>query len=80
MQSSQPSQDPLIPGPSPEETRERAEPGPETPHRAIRSFVLRQGRVTDAQQRALGELLPRFGIAYAGRPLDFEAAFGRVAP
>ena len=29
--------------------------------RKIRSFVLRQGRFTDAQQRAFDELWPRFG-------------------
>ena len=50
------------------------------PHRAIRSFVLRQGRVTIAQQRALDELLPRFGIPYVGKALDLDAAFGRHAP
>ncbi len=50
------------------------------PHRAIRSFVLRQGRVTIAQQRALDELLPRFGIPYANKPVDLDAAFGRHAP
>ena len=50
------------------------------PHRAIRSFVLRQGRVTIAQQRALDDLLPRFGIPYANKPLDLDTAFGRHAP
>lgn len=49
-------------------------------HRAIRSFVLRQGRVTAAQQRALDELLPRYGIPYAPQPLDLDRAFGRSAP
>jgi len=49
-------------------------------HRAIRSFVLRQGRVTAAQQRALDELLPRYGIPYAPLPLDLDRAFGRSAP
>jgi tRNA (guanine-N7-)-methyltransferase len=49
-------------------------------HRAIRSFVLRQGRVTAAQQRALDELLPRYGILYAPQPLDLDRAFGRSAP
>ena len=48
--------------------------------RHIRSFVLRQGRVSHAQQRALDELKPRFGIAYAAQPLDLDAAFGRRAP
>ena len=49
-------------------------------HRAIPSFVLRQGRVTAAQQRALDELLPRYGIPYALQPLDLDRAFGRSAP
>ena len=48
--------------------------------RHIRSFVLRQGRVTPAQQRACDTLLPRFGIPYAARPLDLAQAFGRNAP
>src|SRR5450830_773184 len=48
--------------------------------RHIRSFVLRQGRVSPAQQRACEELLPRFGIPYAAQPLDLAQAFGRGAP
>ncbi|NNM83583.1 MAG: tRNA (guanosine(46)-N7)-methyltransferase TrmB [Burkholderiales bacterium] len=46
----------------------------------IRSFVLRQGRVSNAQQRAHDNLLPLFGIEYTGEPLDLAAAFGRNAP
>ena len=49
-------------------------------HRRIRSFVLRQGRFTDAQQRAFDEQWPRFGLDYTGTPRDFDAAFGRHAP
>ena len=48
--------------------------------RAIRSYVLRQGRVTPAQERAYADLFPRFGIAYAPTPLDPVAVFGRRAP
>ncbi|MFZ5523515.1 MAG: tRNA (guanosine(46)-N7)-methyltransferase TrmB [Pseudomonadota bacterium] len=48
--------------------------------RHIRSYVLRQGRVSPAQQRACETLLPRFGIAYAAQALDLEQAFGRTAP
>ncbi len=48
--------------------------------RRIRSYVLRQGRTTPSQQRALDELFPRFGIAHATAPLDSRAVFGRAAP
>jgi tRNA (guanine-N7-)-methyltransferase len=50
------------------------------PHRAVRSFVARAGRMTTAQERAWRELWPRFGIEDDARPLDFEALFGRDAP
>jgi tRNA (guanine-N7-)-methyltransferase len=50
------------------------------PRRGIRSFVLRAGRITAAQKRALEELMPRYGLAFAGAPLDLDAAFGRRAP
>ncbi len=49
-------------------------------NRPIRSYVLRQGRFSPAQQRARTELLPRFGIEYRAEPLDFAEAFGREAP
>ena len=49
-------------------------------HRPIRSFVLRQGRVSNAQQRAYNALLPQFGIPYSAQPLELDAIFGRVAP
>jgi tRNA (guanine-N7-)-methyltransferase len=47
--------------------------------RQIRSFVLRQGRFTEAQQRALETQWPRFGLDYQGRVRDFDAVFGRKA-
>jgi tRNA (guanine-N7-)-methyltransferase len=47
--------------------------------RGIRSFVLRQGRISPAQQRACDELLPRYGIA-SDAALDWTAIFGRAAP
>ena len=46
----------------------------------IRSFVLRQGRVSNAQQRYYEEMMARVGIAYAAAPLDLDAVFGRRAP
>ena len=49
-------------------------------YRPIRSYVLRQGRVTGAQRRARETLLPRFGIPYLPAPLDLDGVFGRVAP
>ncbi|MGH8078824.1 MAG: tRNA (guanosine(46)-N7)-methyltransferase TrmB, partial [Lysobacter sp.] len=48
-------------------------------HRKVRSFVLRQGRFTPAQQRAFDELWPRFGLDYTGALRDFDATFGRHA-
>jgi tRNA (guanine-N7-)-methyltransferase len=53
---------------------------PATPRRAIRSFVLRAGRMGPGQARALAELGPRFLLPYAASALDFTAAFGRRAP
>ena len=49
-------------------------------NRHIRSFVLRQGRVSPAQQRSLDTLMPRYGIPYAAQSLDLDNAFGRSAP
>jgi tRNA (guanine-N7-)-methyltransferase len=48
--------------------------------RPIRSFVLRQGRVSNAQQRYHDEGMPRFGLPYAAVALDLTAVFGRSAP
>ncbi len=48
--------------------------------RPIRSFVLRQGRLTAAQERAVDNLLPTFGIPFASQTLDLDADFGRQAP
>jgi tRNA (guanine-N7-)-methyltransferase len=44
--------------------------------RRIRSFVLRAGRVTAAQERALIELWPAYGIDFGNAPIDLNAAFG----
>lgn len=48
--------------------------------RPIRSYVLRQGRISNAQQRAHRELLPRYGIPFRDASLDLCAEFGRPAP
>jgi len=49
-------------------------------HPPIRSYVLRQGRFSPAQQKAYAELLPRLGVSYSRNCLDFGQLFGRVAP
>lgn len=48
--------------------------------RPIRSFVLRQGRVSNAQRRAHDNLMPKYGVSYAESALDFDHLFGRRAP
>jgi tRNA (guanine-N7-)-methyltransferase len=48
--------------------------------RSIRSFVLRAGRATAGQQRALAELWPKYGVEFSPDPLDLQALFGRTAP
>ncbi|MFQ6332366.1 tRNA (guanosine(46)-N7)-methyltransferase TrmB [Methylophilus sp. 3sh_L] len=45
--------------------------------RRIRSFVLRQGRLTKGQERALQTAWPQFGIEYTPQPLDLNQAFAR---
>ena len=46
----------------------------------MRSFVLRQGRMSPAQSRAIETLWPRYGIEHAPALIDFERTFGRRAP
>jgi tRNA (guanine-N7-)-methyltransferase len=47
----------------------------------IRTFVLRAGRMTEAQRRSLETLGPRFCLDFLpGRPLDLAAAFGNDHP
>jgi tRNA (guanine-N7-)-methyltransferase len=47
--------------------------------RQIRSYVLRQGRVTPAQKRAFTELWPVYGVEYNGQLRDFDALFPKQA-
>ncbi len=47
--------------------------------RTIKSFVLREGRLTSGQQRALDVLFPRFGLHGEGE-LDWVALFGNTHP
>ena len=48
--------------------------------RPIRSYVLRQGRTTPAQKRALEQLLPQYGLSFSQQPIDPLRIFGRSAP
>ncbi|WP_304300346.1 tRNA (guanosine(46)-N7)-methyltransferase TrmB [Chromatium okenii] len=51
------------------------------PLRPVRSFVLRQGRLTLAQQRAFAELWSRFGVEWTpAAALNFTALFGNTNP
>jgi tRNA (guanine-N7-)-methyltransferase len=54
-------------------------PGPSDEQRRIRSFVLRQGRLTQGQARAMQDLMPKFGISTATL-IDLPAEFGNRAP
>ncbi len=49
----------------------------ELKNRRIRSFVLRQGRLTRGQARALETGLPQFGINYSPEIIDLNAKFNR---
>lgn len=46
-------------------------------HRKVRSFVRRPGRMTNAQRRALTDLMPHFGVPFQDRPVDPGRIFGR---
>lgn len=48
-------------------------------HRRIRSFVLRQGRLTKGQARALQTEWPKFGLDYTAQPIDLNKVFGRTS-
>ena len=54
--------------------------GADLKHRAIRSFVVRAGRMTAKQTRGLTDGMTRYGVRYVLSPLDLTQAFARVAP
>ncbi|WP_374672984.1 tRNA (guanosine(46)-N7)-methyltransferase TrmB [Ideonella sp.] len=70
---------PETPAPDPSLAEDHASAGA-APRRAIRSYVLRAGRMGTGQQRALDELGPRFVLPYAPEVADMAALFGRQAP
>ncbi len=48
--------------------------------RPIKSFVVRGGRLTGSQQKAIAELWPRYGLQRETGLLDQQAVFGRRQP
>lgn len=63
---------------TPEHDAIKTSPCPQ-PERKIRSYTLRQGRLTEGQRKALESLWPTFGLEVS-EAFDAEAAFGRRAP
>lgn len=59
------------------ESTEQLENNPDNTHRPIRSFVLRQGRLTKGQERALETGWPVYGVEYQPNLLDVNQTFGR---
>ena len=49
-------------------------------HRPIRSYVLRQGRLTRGQQQALEQLWDTYGIDFSPAPLDLDSVYENPAP
>ena len=48
--------------------------------RSIRSYVLRQGRISNAQRNAYETLLSKYGVPFSTSQLNLEKIFGRSAP
>jgi len=61
-----------------ENTKIEAADANDASQRRIRSFVLRQGRLTKGQARALETVFPKFGITYKSELLDLSTQFGRA--
>lgn len=59
------------------DTLHHTQPDTDEHQHSIRSFVLRQGHMTAAQQRAIDELWPTFGVDYQDHVLDLPQLFGR---
>jgi len=48
--------------------------------RRIKSFVLRQGKITAGQEKAIKELMPQYGISYQSTELSVEQIFANNNP
>lgn len=60
-------------------TRPRGKPE-SSGYRPIRSYVLRQGRLTRAQEQAIARHWDEFGVTHHDEPLDLFELFRRLAP
>lgn len=72
-------QDTLESSPAGDKAEQTPENSQSSKHR-IKSFVLRQGRLTKSQQKALDDHWQSFGLQVSQGPLDFKTLFGREAP
>lgn len=55
-------------------------PIPEEHRRSIKSFVLRQGHMTAAQQKAIDDNWSHIGLDFQHTPIDLNTLFGRNNP
>ncbi|MDR2028369.1 MAG: tRNA (guanosine(46)-N7)-methyltransferase TrmB [Treponema sp.] len=46
----------------------------------IKSYVLRAGRMSNAQRRSYETLMPRYGLPFSGEALDYRQVFGNDNP
>ena len=65
---------------SPDSVKETGQTIAPRKRREIKSFVLRQGRMTAGQQRAMDECWNKWGLELNDGTLDIAATFGREAP
>jgi tRNA (guanine-N7-)-methyltransferase len=61
-------------------SEQETDPGDAPGRRRVRSFVLRAGRLTEGQKRALEHLWPVYGLAEWTDQLDLDALFGNSNP
>lgn len=63
----------------PHEQKDAAPESPVTTRRGIRSFVLRQGRMTEGQKKAYERSWPKYGLTREDGMIDPREVFGREA-
>ncbi|MBZ2170346.1 MULTISPECIES: tRNA (guanosine(46)-N7)-methyltransferase TrmB [Marinobacter] len=64
---------------TPQEPNDKASDSPVTTRRGIRSFVLRQGRMTEGQKKAFDRLWSKYGLTREQGMIDPRQVFGRDA-